>query len=136
MYGCTSLLHLSYRTPILLTAFGLTWFASQANNPGPGERYGTAESLTKIEHQLIRENPYLATQAVHLRASFDKLNPQPTEEQVRKVLGVTDACTDINVRDVMANPDESREVAWVLYLDTVSKVGPDKAKLIFHSPPR
>ena len=73
----------------------------------------------------------MAVQAVRLRADFDKLDAKPTEEQVHYVLSQTDSCTDVKPQDVLANPDESREVAWVLYLDAYSRGGQKRADKLF-----
>jgi len=133
--GCTSLLHTVLRRPILLAALGLTGLVSQVGSPGPGDRYGTDESLAQLEHQLITERSELAVQVVQLRTQFDRLNAEPTDDQIRQVLKWTDACTDVNVRDVRNNPDESREVAWILYLDAYSRHG-QAVDLLFKSPPK
>src|ERR1035437_7721487 len=96
---CTSYFGLSHRTPILIAAIGLAGLINQTgNNPGPGERYGTVQSLAKLEHQLVKENPELATKAVELRANFDRLDAEPSEDQIRLVLTRTDACTGISPR--------------------------------------
>ncbi len=128
---CTSLLNLVHRSPILVAAIGLTGIVNLANNPGPGDRYGTAEALTRIEQKLVSERSELRTQEVLLRANFDKLDAKPTEDQVRQVLKQTDACTDVNTQDVLDDPDESREVAYVLYLDAYSKGGIKQADQLF-----
>lgn len=118
--------------PILLATIGLTQFVNQAgNNPGPGDRYGTAESLTQIENKLIQDRSELKAQMVLIQANFDKLDAKPTEDQVRYVLRKTDACTDVKVQDVMSNPDDSRHAAWILYLDTYSRGGVKEADQLF-----
>lgn len=137
MYGCSSLLNISYRSPILLAAIGLTGLISQTGNPGPGERYGTADSLAKIEQKLVSERSELRVQSDLIRVNFDKLNAQPTEDQVRLVLKQTDACTDVNVRGIMTDPDQSRQAAFILYLDAFSKGGIKQADSLFvHNPPQ
>lgn len=137
--GATTLLHLLVRlqsAPILVLAIGLSGFAMQVpSNPGPGDRYGTAGSLTHLEHQIVQEHPELASQAVQLRAKFDRLYVELTEDQLQQVLNITDSPTDIKVRDL--NPDERREAAWVLYLDTVFRENSQKVDVFFnkHGPP-
>lgn len=131
--GCTTLFHLFKLHPILILALALSGLASQVpSNPGPGDRYGTSGSLTQLEHKLVLEHPELANQVSQLRAHFVDLNVEPTEDQIRQVLTITDACTDVNVQDVLANPDERREAAWILYLDTVSREGSQKADMFFN----
>ena len=129
--GCTTLLHLFVRHPILVLALGFSGLASQMpSNPGPGDRYGTDGSLIQLEQNIIREHPELAGQAVALRAEFDRLYKAETGSQAR-VLEITDACTDIQA----LNPDENREVAWLVFLDSYSRDGPGGAGLIFKRGP-
>jgi hypothetical protein len=73
----------------------------------------------------------LAAQVDNLRVDFDRLDAKPTEEQVRYVLSQTDSCTDVKPQDVLANPDESRKVAWVLYEDAYAKGGQKQADKLF-----
>lgn len=128
--GCSSLLHLAIQFPVLVGAFTLAGFVTQVqSNPGPGDRHGTASSLARLEHKLVTEHPELAAQAVQLRVDFNRLNTEPTEDQIRQVLKQTDSCTDVNAQSL--NPDQRREAAWILYLDTVSRQGRQKADLIF-----
>jgi hypothetical protein len=132
MSFCSSWLGLSHRTPILLAAIGLTQFTNQVgNNPGPGDRYGTADLLAQQEQRLVSERSELPAKVAYLRANFDKLDAKPTEDQVRLVLKRTDACTDTRTQDVLNNPDESREIAWILYLDTYSRGGIKEADQLF-----
>lgn len=134
--GCTTLLHLFVRQPILVLALGLSGLASQVptGNPGLGDRFGTADSLARLEHQIVKENPQIAAQTAALRARFDSLGLSPSDEQIGQVLNLTDACTDIRVQDL--NPDERREAGWLLYLDTVSRRGAKAADSLFAPPPK
>jgi hypothetical protein len=123
--GCSSLLHLAIQFPILVGALTLAGFATQAtSNPGPGDRLGTYGVLTQIQNRLVRSHPELATKAVQLRINFERLDVKPTEDQVRGVLAITDDCTDTNVQDILRDPDLSRKVAWLIYLQAYARDGP------------
>ena len=137
--GCSSLLHLAIQFPALVLALTLSGFISQVpSNPGPGDRLGTQTVLVQVQDQIIKSHPDLMFKVVKLRADFDRLNAQPTEDQVRQVLHCTDACTDVSAKDVLSDPDERREAAWLLYLDTYSREGSTKAVKLFirGSPPK
>jgi hypothetical protein len=131
--GCTTLLHLIAQYGIVVLALGFSELASQVPaNPGPGDRYGTAGYLTRLQNQIVKEHPELAAKVLELRTEFDKNSIVLTEEQIRSVLAKTDACTDINVRDL--GPDDRRKVAWILFLDSYAREGPDAARKFLSGP--
>ncbi len=134
--GCSSILHLAILHPILVGALGLAGFASQvSSNPGVGDRLGTQRVLTATQNKIVRDNPSLATKTVALRADFDRLESTPTEDQVKSVLAITDACTDLSVQDVMKDPGLKKELAWIMFLDVYARDGPKKARELY-KPPR
>ena len=131
--GCSSWLHLAIQAPWLVGAMTLAGFATQVpSNPGPGDRYGTAGSLTRLQNKIVAEHPELATEMVALRVNFDNLNAEATDDQIRSVLVKTDACTDISAQDL--SPDERRNVAWLLSLDSYAREGPAAAMKLFRPP--
>ncbi len=136
--GCLDLFHSALKFSTLAIAITLGGIVAAVANPGPGNRLGTEEYLAAVQAKVIAANPSVAVKAAEARMAFDKLGPvQPTEEQVRYVLGIVADCTDLRVKDVLSDPDERREAAWLLYLDTYSRHGPKSAALLFvgHSPP-
>ncbi len=129
--GCTSLLDLASKFPLLVAVLGLALFVQVANAQAPGAMLGTENVVESAQRKLVTERPGLVKQFTDLQSDFDKLDANPTEEQVRTVLKLTDACTDKTVKDVLSDSDLRRKVAWVLYLDTYSREGPDKANSLF-----
>ncbi|HEY0221024.1 MAG TPA: hypothetical protein VGC58_02255 [Candidatus Paceibacterota bacterium] len=97
----------------------------------PGDQLGTERLLASAESQVNRDYPWVKAQVQSLRTEFDRLNANPTEDQVREVLSVLEPCTDKQVEEVLSNPDDRREAAWLLYLSTYGKEGPQKAKQLF-----
>lgn len=135
--GCSSILHLTYQYPILLVAYGILGFAAIPGTPGVGDRLGTRGILTAAQNKVVRANPALAANTVALRADFDQLRerPEPTEDEIKAVLKITDACTDVSVQDVMKDSELRKQVAWIMYLDTYSRGDPKKS-LELYKPPR
>lgn len=137
--GCTTLFHLAVKFPLIVAILGLAGFASQVpEKMGPGDRYGTASYLADIEKKLAADHPELAREYQELRAEFERINPQPSEGMVRQVLAHTDACTDVSGQDVLSDPDERREAAWLYYLNTYAREGPYNIERFFYdrgSPP-
>jgi hypothetical protein len=130
--GCSSWLHLGLQFPFLVGALTFGGLATQVqSNPGPGDRYGTAQSLTRLQNKIVVEHPELAAKTAELRVNFNNLDAKPTEDQVRLVLKQTDSCTDINVQDL--SPSERHEIAWILYIDSYAREGPVAAREIFSS---
>ncbi len=135
--GCTTLFHLAVRYPLIVLSLSLAGFVSQVpSNPGVGDRMGTEAFLAQTQQSIISSHPGLPTES-SLKVRFDALSPVLTEDQVRQVLKFTDACTDVSVKDVLSNPDERRDAAWLFYLDTYAREGPTKADQLFvrRSPP-
>jgi len=131
--GMTTLFHLFVRHPILVLVLGLTGFANLiASNPGVGDRYGTDGWLAHYEKRIVQEHPELANQAMGLRTQFDALGAQPTGDQVRQVLEVTDAATDPDPGDVLANDTDRREAGFMLYLDAYHRDGMKAANQLFN----
>ncbi len=132
--GCTTLFHLAVRYPVLVLALGLAGFVSQVpSNPGPGDRLGTDGLLRSSQNRVMEIRSGLPTRVDNLKTSFSKLNAIPSQDQIQKVLMMTDACTDTRAEDVLSDPDMTRDTAWLLYLDTVSREGVPKADLLFNN---
>jgi hypothetical protein len=136
--GATTFFHLAAKNPaaaIIVLAVGLSGLGGHVSaNPGPGDRYGTSSILNAAGDRLVREHPELVAKVAEVRQRFQALkNTEPNEEQVRKVLRVTDAATDARVRDVMADPERRKEAAWLIYLDVYGREGPQAAAKLFPS---
>lgn len=146
MYGlfggaCSGTFHLAVRNSILVLALTLAGFTHYLSASGlPGDQLGSQALLESAQKQLVKDAPWLTMQMASLRADFDKLGAEPTEDQVRQILSILEPCSDMTVKEVMKNPDERREAAWLLYLDVYVKEGRTKAEQLFNkqrgSPPR
>jgi hypothetical protein len=122
--GCSTLFHLFVRHPLAVSVLGLSVLAtySQSQPLGPGQRMGSDAALSSIEHQLLNDNPGLAKQLADLRADFDRTESVPTEEDIRSILRYTDACTDVEPRDILRDDQLRDEAGWLYYLDTRRRV--------------
>jgi hypothetical protein len=130
--GCTTLFHLAVKHPILVLALSLLGFAAQVeSNPGPGDRLGTDSVLSQVEQKVVKDHPDLAQKAVELRAHFDDLDLEPNESG--RALDAIDSCT---ISGDFSDKKERREAAWLLYLDTYSRLGERRANELFRRPPR
>lgn len=132
--GCTTLFHLAVRYPVIVLALGLAGFVTQVpSNPGPGDRFGTVGVLNSSQNKVVAVRPNLPTTIEGYRTNFNRLNSVPTEDQINRVLMLTDACTDTQAKDVLSNPDMTRDAGWLLYLDTASREGIVKADSLFNN---
>jgi hypothetical protein len=127
--GCSTAFHLFVRHPLAVGALSLLGLAGwlQSQPMGPGQRMGADAALARAEYTLLVHTPGLSDQIRGLRTVFDGMNIEPTEEQVHAVLRVTDACTDLDVRDVMKNPDLKKQAAWLYFLDAYARGRGDPA---------
>lgn len=129
--GCTTLFHAMIRYRLVAVAVALAGFVHLVNAEAPGNLMGTDGVLMEAQKQIVLDHPGLPAQVEKVEIEFEKLDVVPTEDQIRYVLGFTDACTDTSVQDVLSNPDRRREAAWLFYLDTWSREGPDKANALW-----
>ncbi len=132
--GCSGLFHMlaaNRRLGVLVLSLGIAGVTTLVRTDTPGQRLGTEAVLVSVEEKMAKENPWLPTQSESLRANFDRLNPTPTEEQVRYVLSLLEPCTDTEVHDVLSDPAQRREAAWLYYLDTYSRYGAQRANQLF-----
>ncbi len=146
MYGlfggaCSGTFHLGVKYSMVVIALSLAGFTQYLTAAGlPGDQLGSQALLESAQEQLVKDAPWLPMQMASLRVDFDKLEAEPTEDQVRQVLSILEPCSDMTVKEVMKNPDERREAAWLLYLDVYVKEGKTKAEQLFNkqrgSPPR
>lgn len=144
MYGlfggaCSGTFHLAVRNSLLVMALSLTGFFQYVSASGlPGDQIGSEVILESAQKQIVADYPWLPAQLESLRSDFDKLNAEPSEDQVRLVLSILEPCTDAVVEDVLKDPTKRREAAWLLYLDTYMRLGRTQAEQLFnkHGPPR
>ena len=118
--GCSTLFHLMVRNPILVLVLGLAGFTSWVqSSPNPGDAHGTASYLASVQANLSRAHPELVAEIPNAAKEFEasRLEANITEEQVKHVLGFTDACTDVCVQDIMKNVERRKEAAWLFFLD-------------------
>jgi len=137
--GCTTLFHLAVKHPVLVLVFTLAGLGSQVQaSTTPGDRMGTDAIMSQVEQSVLSTHPELPAQVERLRQEFEKLDVVPTEDQIRQVLSFTDPCTDKSVEEVLSDPGRRREAAWLLYLHTFGREGPEVADQLFlkrSSPP-
>jgi hypothetical protein len=132
--GCTSLLHLAIQFPKITMMLGLAGMLHLLTIQAPGQMLGTEDVLRAAQAKIEQKHGGLDAKMLSLHDDFSKVYAEPTEEQVKTVLGYTDACTDRTVKDILSDPDMSREVAWLYFLDTYSREGPEKAEKLFIRP--
>lgn len=128
--GVSTYFHLAVKHPLLVFILFLVGFTAVFGNQasgGPGNALGTDHAYTVLEHRLLQDNPQLGPTVAGLQQQFDSLAAEPTEEQVKYVLGYTDAATDIRPKDILADPALKRDVAWLYFLDVYGRDGPQKA---------
>ncbi len=138
--ACSSLFHVAYRNPILVAVLGVAGFSGMlSSSPEPGDTPGAKGILNARTGQILKQHPELAMKLVDIKGDFERSYPtikdDEIETEVKRVLSVTDACTDINVRDVMANPERRKEAAWVYYLDSLyERDHPDRRQVSVATP--
>ena len=130
--GCTTLLHLFVRHPILVLALGLAGFAAQVPaNPGPGDRLGTNAMLSGMEHRYLADHPDMTVRFEEIKAYFDSLHLEATGEEIADFLRYTDPCTAAHTQDIMRDASLRREATFLLYLDAYGRNGPSAARKLF-----
>lgn len=135
--GCSGLFHMlasNRKLGVLVLSLGIGGVATYIRTDTPGQRMGTEAVLESVQKEMVKKNPWLPIQTESLRAGFDRIDPTPTEEEVRHVLSLLEPCTDEEVKDVLSNPAQRREAAWLYYLDTYSRYGAGRANQLFVQP--
>ena len=130
---CGGILPLIVKYRALLIVYTLSEMTALGTHGVPAQKFGVERTFrTTLEYILTSKDASITYQLKEAEKEFRDLEIEPSEDQIKQVLHVTDRCSDLRAGEILNDPKMSRDVTLIFYLDLRKKIGKEKTIEFFH----